>query len=408
MRILHTADWHLGKKLETFSRIQEQRTVLEEICRIAEEREVDVVLIAGDLYDTFNPSTEAEELFYKTLRRLSNQGRRPVVAIAGNHDSPDRIEAPDPLARECGIFFSGFPDSQIKDSVLESGIKVESQAPGFVEIQLPSCPYPLRLLLTPYASEQRLRMCFESDDKEQEMRDLLKKHWQSLADCYCDERGVNILLAHLFFADEGKVVEDEPEDERPIVHVGGAQVVFTGSIPAQIQYAALGHLHRCIRMGTVSRPVVYSSSPLAYSFSEAGQDKYVMLIEAEPGKEVKLEKIRLTSGRKLLRKRFDDIDECVAWLGQNQDTLLELTIVTDEFLTGSERKRLYAAHDGIVAVIPELRSMNDTSAENNKVIDQGRDIRELFKEYFISRNGQMPNQEIIDLFNEVLAENPNT
>ena len=406
MRILHTADWHLGKKLETFSRIEEQKAVLEEICRIAEERAVDVVLIAGDLYDTFNPSTESEELFYKTLRRLSNQGRRPVVAIAGNHDSPDRIEAPDPLARECGIFFAGFPDSQIKNSVLESGVKVESKAPGFVEIQLPSFSYPLRLLLTPYASEQRLRLCFESDDKEQEMRDLLKNHWQSLADHYCDENGVNILMAHLFFADKGKEIEEEPEDERPIVHVGGAQVVFTEAIPAQIQYTALGHLHRCIRMGTVSRPVVYSSSPLAYSFAEAGQDKYVMLIDAEPGKEVKVEKVQLASGRKLLRKRFGDIDECVTWLGQNPDTLLELTIVTDEFLTGSERKRLYMAHDGIVTIIPELHSMNESSAESTKIIDQGRDIRELFKEYFVSRNGQMPNPEIIDLFNEVLAENP--
>lgn len=407
MRILHTADWHLGKKLETFSRIEEQKEVLEEICRIAEEHVVDVVLIAGDLYDTFTPSTEAEELFYKTLRRLSDQGRRPVVAIAGNHDSPDRIEAPDPLARECGIFFAGFPDSQIRSSALESGVKLESSAPGFVEIQLPSCSYPLRLLLTPYASEQRLRLCFESDDKEQELRDLLSNHWQSLADRYCDAKGVNILLAHLFFADEGKKAEEEPEDERPIVHVGGAQVLYTSSIPDQIQYTALGHLHRCIRMGTATRPVVYSSSPLAYSFAEADQDKYVMLIDAEPGKEVKLEKVKLTCGRRLLRKRFEDIEECVQWLGQNQGTLLELTVVTDEFLTGAERKRLYAAHDGIVAIIPELRSIND-ACSGAMAIDPGRDIRELFQEYFTFRNGQSPNQEIIDLFNEVLAANPQT
>ncbi len=66
-------------------------------------------MVSGDLFDTFNPSTEAIELFYKTLKRLTAGGHRPVIAIAGNHDSPDRIEAPDPLARECGIIFAGYP-----------------------------------------------------------------------------------------------------------------------------------------------------------------------------------------------------------------------------------------------------------------------------------------------------------
>ncbi|MCB0293286.1 MAG: exonuclease subunit SbcD, partial [Calditrichaeota bacterium] len=101
MKILHTADWHLGKRLERFSRLEEQREVLEEICGIAEQEAVDAVIIAGDIYDTFNPASEAVELFYKTVKRLADEGRRAVVAIAGNHDSPDRFAAPEPLAREC-------------------------------------------------------------------------------------------------------------------------------------------------------------------------------------------------------------------------------------------------------------------------------------------------------------------
>jgi exonuclease SbcD len=86
MKILHTADWHLGKWLDNYPRLPEQKEILEEICEIAEHELVDVVLIAGDLFDTFNPSAEAQELFYKTLRRLGNNGKRAVVAIAGNHD----------------------------------------------------------------------------------------------------------------------------------------------------------------------------------------------------------------------------------------------------------------------------------------------------------------------------------
>jgi len=107
MKILHTSDWHLGKRLENFSRLDEQIAVLDEICTIADKENIDAVLVAGDLFDTFNPPTEAVELFYRSLKKLSKNGSRPVIAIAGNHDSPDRIESPDPLARECGIIFAG-------------------------------------------------------------------------------------------------------------------------------------------------------------------------------------------------------------------------------------------------------------------------------------------------------------
>jgi len=401
MKILHTADWHLGKRLETYSRLEEQRAVLAEICHIADEQKVDIVLIAGDLFDTFNPATEAVDLFYKTLKKLSNGGKRPVIAIAGNHDSPERIEAPDPLARECGIFFAGFPDTKLTSAELESGVKICGLDSGMAEIQLPQYTYPLRLLLTPYANEQRLRTCFDSEDKEQEMRKLLSNHWQHLADRFCDSNGVNLLMAHLFFAEEGKAEEKEPEDERSVL-VGGAQAIYTSSIPAQIQYTALGHLHRYIRMGSVQKPAVYSSSPLAYSFAEADQDKFVILIEAEPDKVVNVQKIKLSAGKRLLRKRFENMETCISWLQENPNTLLELTIVTDEFLTGAERKQIYDAHDGIVTIIPEVRSLKEQESEAAQ-LDPGGDIRSLFQSYFVSKLGQEPNQELLNLFDEVLA-----
>jgi exonuclease SbcD len=402
MKILHTADWHLGKRLESYSRLEEQKEVLAEICQIADEQQVDIVLIAGDLFDTFNPSIEAVDLFYKTLKKLSNNGQRPVIAIAGNHDSPERIEAPDPLARECGIFFAGFPDTKISDAQLESGVSVKGIEPGLVEINLPQYNYPLRLLLTPYANEQRLRTCFDTD-KEVELRDLLAKHWNNLADQYCDSAGVNILMAHLFFAEVGKPQEKEPDDERSVLQVGGAQAIYTSCIPSQIQYTALGHLHRYIRMGEKEKPVVYSSSPLAYSFAEADQDKFVVVIEAEPNKSVEISKTKLASGKRLLRKRFEDIETCVGWLLENPNTLLELTIVTDTFLTGLERKQIYESHDGIVTIIPEVRSMKQQESTIAQ-IDSGGDIRGLFQSYFVSKLGQEPNQEMLDLFEEILAK----
>jgi len=405
MKLLHTSDWHLGKRLEDFSRIEEQQAVLQEICEIADRKQVDAVLVAGDLFDTFNPPTEAVNLFYRTLKRLTNNGKRPVIAIAGNHDSPDRIEAPDPLARECGIIFAGYPNSIVPLFELESGLKVIRSEEGFLELQLPGTSVPLRLLLTPYANEFRLKTYLGQENTEEELRSVLQDKWQKLATKYCDEKGVNVLITHLFVVKKGEELPEEPADEKPILHVGGAQVIYTENVPKQIQYTALGHLHRMNRVDSKPCPVYYCGSPLSYSFAEANQKKYAILIDLEVGKEAQIREIELTKGKKLLRKRAEGIDEAVIWLTENQESLVELTMVTDTFLTGLERKQLSAAHQGIVTIIPEVKNAIGLSSGNKKSIDLTKNMEELFRDYFRHKNkGQEPNEEIMKLFTEVLSE----
>ncbi len=402
MKILHTADWHLGKRLDSISRMEEQREVLAEICEIAERENVDAVLIAGDLFDTFNPATDAVDLFYKTLKRLTNGGKRPVIAIAGNHDSPDRIEAPDPLARECGIIFAGYPQTEISPFELETGVKITQSAPGFIELILPQYDYPLRLLLTPYANEYRMKTFLGTEDRDEELRTLLAEEWGETAKKYCDKKGVNILMTHLFVMKKDEEQQPEPDAEKPILHVGGAQAIYTENFPKQIQYVALGHLHRRQTVDTKPCPIVYSSSILAYSFAEANQDKNVILVEVEPNKEAKVEPVKLKAGKKLLRKRFEEIENAVKWLTENPDSLVELTMVADDFLTSQDRKQLHTAHQGIVTIIPEIR--NKASREGSPTaIDLNRPIDELFSDYFMSKKGVNPNEEIMDLFKEVLG-----
>ncbi len=405
MKILHTSDWHLGKRLEDFSRLEEQQAVMAEICEIADRENVDAILVAGDLFDTFNPPTEAVDLFYKTLKRLSKNGNRPVIAIAGNHDSPDRIEAPDPLARECGIIFAGYPNSVVAPFELESGLKIARSEAGFLEIQIPESPIPLRILATPYASEFRLKTYLGQGDSEEELRRILEKNWLTLANNYCDEAGINVLVTHLFVAGKGEELPEEPEDEKPILHVGGAQVVYPENIPEQIQYTALGHLHRMHCAGKPS--VYYSGSPLSYSFAEANQKKYVLVVELEPGKPASVTEMELTKGKKLLRKRADGMEEALAWLTEHQDSLVELTLVTDTFLTALERKQLSAAHRGIVTIIPEVKAGEESAFSSTKNIDLSKNMDELFADYFRHKKGQEPNDEILKLFTEILAEEKN-
>jgi len=401
MRILHTADWHLGKKLDHFSRLEEQRIVTDEICCIADDQNADLIIVAGDLFDTFNPPVEAVDLLYKTLKRLTNNGKRPVIAIAGNHDSPDRIDSPNPLARECGILFVGNPDVAIPKMIIENGFEITQSENGFLEIKLTHYNFPIRIITTPYANEMRLKTYLGAENKEQQLNQLLQTSWAKLADKYCDTQGINILTTHLYMLKRGGEILEEPDGEKPL-RIGNADIIYTDCIPQQIQYTALGHLHKYQNVGGHSSPVVYSSSPLSYSFSEAGQQKKVVLIEAQPNEEVKYTAISLVSGRPLHRKRFDTIDLAVEWLLANPYCLVELTLVSDTFFTTHDLKRIHESHDGIIFIIPILQNETNQFLQTPKVnLDQN--IQGLFADYFQSKYKQQPNEEILDLFNEIIG-----
>ena len=397
--MLHTADWHLGKRLDGFSRFQEQIDVMNEIIEIADRENVDMILVAGDLFDAFNPAVDAVDLFYKTVKKLTNNAKRPVIAIAGNHDSPDRINAPDPLARECGIILIGYPNEIVTKFKLEH-FEITNTCEGFIELQLNHLNFPIRLIHTAYANEIRLKEYF-GEDKEEQLNTVLKEQWSKIATEFCDEKGVNLLVAHLYMNKRGAALLDEPDGEKPI-KIGTADMVYTDCIPTQIQYTALGHLHAYNNIGTQEKPVVYASSPLCYSFSEAGQNKYVSIVNAFPNKDVEIHKINLTKGKQLIRKTFTDINTAVSWLNENQETLIELTIESDTFLTTEERKALFQSHSGIIHLIPKLKN-NDPLNVLTKEINLNQDIKNLFKDYFKSKNAQQdPNEELVDLFNEIL------
>ena len=402
MKILHTADWHLGKKLDRFSRIGEQRAVMGEIVQIADAQKVDVVIIAGDLFDNFTPNTDAIELFYKTVKQLSLGGRRPVVAISGNHDAPKLIDAPDPLARECGIFLIGQPFALVTP-IETQDFKITHSSAGFIELQLASFPYPLRIIHTAYANEPRLREELEGD-KQLAINQFLSDKWQALAQEYCDSKGVNILSAHLFMNPKNGEFLEEPEGERPI-RIGNADMIYTNAIPLQMQYTALGHLHGFKNIGSEEKPIVYASSPLCYSFSEAGEQKYVAIIEAEPNKAAHLSKIPLTQGKPLVRKQFASIEAATSWLKENPNTWVELTLELKEYLRAEDRKRLYNTHEGIVFLIPKLLldTEHNPSAELSLQDINFENITPLFESYFKYKNGGIaPNQEILNLFNEAI------
>lgn len=400
LKILHTADWHLGKRLDYFSRFDEQKEVLDEIVQIADQEQVDLVIVAGDLFDAFNPPVEAIELLYKTLKRLTKNGSRPVIAIAGNHDSPDRVDAPDSLARDCGIIFAGKPNMKFNPYQVEGGFEITKGDMGFLEIKLPDHDFPIRLIITAFANEHRLKE-YLGEDEQIGLNEVLSKKWSSLADLYCDDQGANILVSHLYMNKKGGPVLEEPDGEKPL-RIGFADTVYTECIPPQIQYTALGHLHRYQEVGGHRAPVIYSSSPLCYSFSEAGQDKKVVIVTLEPHKEAVYKAINIQSGKKLIRKKFHSVTDAINWLTVNQDCLVELTLVSETSLTQGEKKRIEDSHPGIIYIIPEVNS--SATYQNEPISRRSKSINENFSDYFRFRNNdQSPSEELIALFNEVLG-----
>lgn len=228
----------------------------------------------------------------------------------------------------------------------------------------------------------------------------MEQKWKENVDAHADEEGVNILMAHLFLVKKGKVLE-ETESEKPIISVGGAHNLYTKNLPSsKIQYVALGHLHKYQNVITKPYPVVYSGSPLAYSLSEAGQKKYVVIVELEPAKKAKLQKRAIHSGHEIRRETFQSVDEAVLFLQRHPEVYVELKIISETYLSGESLQRLYGSHQKIVAIIPELLQ------EEKEVIEEvniQKDIKELFKDYYKFKKGNSPSDELLVLFNEILA-----
>src|SRR5690625_879791 len=402
MRILHTADWHLGKKLDNFSRHEEQELILKEIIQIANEKDVDIVIVAGDLFDNFNPSNASLELYYHSLKELTGNGKRPVFAIAGNHDSPDKINTTDVLARSLGIYCFGNPKQELQEMSANSYFSITKTDNDFTEIKFNKYDYPLRLIHTPYANEQRLKESFDFNNEEWELNLALKNHWELLSKKYCDSSGVNILMSHLFMIPTSYALEEfkEPDGERPL-QLGNASLITADTVPNEIQYVALGHLHKYIHWKRANTDFVYSGNPLIYSFSEAMQEKHVIIVDIEPENNAQIQKNALKKGRNVRRMMDNSVEEAIKRIKNYPEDLLELTLKTDSYINQEELQQLREAHDYIIRLIPQPKIKSeekDWTSENAKE----QNIDNLFEAFFETEKGIKPNEEILSLFKEIV------
>ncbi|MCS7464881.1 exonuclease SbcCD subunit D [Paenibacillus doosanensis] len=382
MRVLHTADWHFGRTLEGRSRLAEQEAFVDELAHLAKDQRIDLVLLAGDVYDSVNPPAAAEQLFYDALARLADNGSRPVAVIAGNHDHPDRLAAAAPLAQKLGVRLAGLPEDRIE--------RIQIERTGELAC-LFSLPYPsesrLKELLSDDAQEEMLRAAYS--DRVKYIASQQAKHFRPDT--------VNLLMSHIYVLGGA-----ESESERPI-QVGGAYTVDTAALDVGAQYVALGHLHRPqnIKAPSLMR---YSGSPLAYSFSEAGQAKSVTVFDVEPGGLPSMEELYLSSGRPLVRwKAAQGLSEVHGWLAEGRDAQawIDLEIHMTEAMSMEQIHALRKAHEGIVNIRPIYPEMEAAAASAVSIRSMPMD--ELFRRYYARQTGGAePEEELVRLFLELL------
>lgn len=266
MRFVHTADWHLGRLFHGVHLTEDQAHVLDQLIELLKDVDAEALIVAGDVYDRAVPPVEAVRLLDDVLTRVVEDVGIPVVAIAGNHDGPDRLAFGSRMLRDRGVHVVG---------------RV-SAPPGV--IRLGDAHGPVRVHALPYAEPSLVREV--TGDESLHSHDAATR---AVIESVERERGArHVLVAHVFVA--GSEVTDS---ERPL-SVGGAGTVGSDAFSG-FDYVALGHLHRPQQAG--SPGIRYSGSLMKYSFSEASQRKAVLVVDLDASGGIQVDEVALTPRR---------------------------------------------------------------------------------------------------------------
>lgn len=382
MKILHTSDWHVGKGIRGRSRADEHIDVLAEIVGIAEEHDVDIVLVTGDAFDTAAPTPDAESIVYRALLGLARTGAQ-VIVLAGNHDNPRRWQALRPLLA-LGNVHVAWDVRRPEDG-------------GVVDVTTRSGEVA-KIALIPFLSQRDIVKADQLMDRraDQHAQRYADRATQIIKALTADFGGdtVNIVAAHLTVASGQPVLGG---GERA-VHTVFDYLVPPHAFPTTAQYVALGHLHQPHKIPGPC-PIWYCGSPLSLDFGEVESPaKAVLLIDAEPGLPARVEQIPLAAGRRLRTVR-GTVEELRA-----RDDLADahLRVV----ITEPERAGLA---DEVRQALPQAVDVRIHRDEDDDLEEPVFDLDalsgnpiELFDEYL--REQQIEDPRITLLFTELLED----
>jgi len=369
MRLLHTADWHLGKTLKGQNLIDDQEFILKEIFKIIDDQKPDALLICGDIYDRGIPPADAVNLFDETLNKFAEKNL-PTLIIAGNHDSATRLNFGSKLFEQQKIFIATKISENPAQVVLED---------NFGEIYFS---------LIPYFEPGEIRAKFFGADSERLTYNEANKFYVELARKNIPDNKRSVALAHVFLT--GGV---ESESERKFV--GGAAEV-EAQIFSDYNYVALGHLHRPQKISAEN--IRYGGSPLKYSFDEANHKKSVTLIELDGAGATKIQKIPLEPRRNLIivEGTFNELKK----RPPIQD-YVQIILTDDAYIYNTEDLRYSFPNFLEVKRESHLQSCDDKPANNFRKEDP---ISEQFAKFFHEITTEPLSQDERAAFEEFLKE----
>ena len=383
MRALHTSDWHVGKRIGRYDRADEYRDAIAEVAQIADSEQVDLVLHSGDLFDRPVPPIEAMDVAFTGLVRLTDGGRRPVVVIAGNHDSPGFFEALAPFLRGQNIHLVG----EIK----------RPDAGGVIELDTPSGGAVVSCF--PFLREGRAFHVWEAvEEHYKHYADKLRgisEAYSAVAGELAGTDRVQFLVAHFLVGGSKVHGHGAPRGERPL-HMGEAYAATSEAIPPGPQYVAMGHIHAPQSVPGAKVPAEYAGSLLELDFGEAGEEKRVVIVDVEPGLPAAVRSVPLTAGRRLVRAK-GEWSELLA-RDDVRDSYLDLTVAT----AGPDPGLVDRARDEFDFLV-NVRA-DYPRAETDATLRAGKTLDELYRSYYEETQGVEASEYLVAAFREVMEE----
>ena len=376
MKLIHLGDLHLGKSVNEFNMIEDQRFILREILKIIEKKEVDTVLVAGDVFDRSIPSEEAVRLFDEFLTELANR-KKQVFIISGNHDSDERLNFGSSLFRNEKIYIAG---------KYTGNIAVERVEDEFGPINVYLMPYVKASLVAHYFPEKKIT------SYDSAFRVAIEK-----CKVNTDER--NIILTHQFVT--GKSIETELSgSESSILNVGTIDKI-TSDCFAPFDYVAMGHIHSAQAVGRET--VRYAGSPLKYSVSEREirQTKTVPIVTLKEKGEVEVELVPLKPLREV-RHIKGKLNELLENATDRNDYIY--ATLTDEESQYDAMARIQEVYPHTMKLDYDNRQTRALQEGEGETASEERSFHELMSDFYKLIKGGEPTQEEWEILEEVARE----
>ncbi len=361
MKILHTSDWHIGRMLYGQKRYDEFSAFLDWLANLITEQQIDLLLVAGDIFDTTTPSNRAQELYYRFLFNISSSCLRHVVIIAGNHDSPSFLNAPKALLRALNIHVVGSTS--------------KNPANEIILLNGPSDNPEAIVCAVPYLRDRDIRKVTAGEtitDKNLKLLEGIRDHYESVFQLAEKKSGSNIPvigMGHLFAAG-GKTMDGDGVRE---LYVGSLARVGTDIFPKLADYVALGHLHVPQKVGGKEH-IRYSGSPIPMGYGEAKQEKSVVVVELNNG-EASIDLCPVPSFQvlKKIKGNMSEILKSIEILKtENSTAWLEIEYIGNE-IPGNLRQQIEESAEDTGMKILRIKNRRVTQ----RVIEKGRDSKTL-------------------------------